>query len=169
MRVWALRSVRSRTQRSNGNEPSAFRRGRLGAALIFRETVGTSERDTAYAQLSANKKHTEASLRAELQQLTLAKAESEDKLNEKYKRLEQMKLQETTMLKNRVDRLSKLQDAALNAGGSKARALLYMASMKSIAQQGSTMSVRGEDDPTGVDGGAGGSPRESGRESPRGA
>ena len=129
----------------------------------------TSELDTAYAQLSANKKHTEASLRAELQQLTLAKAESEDKLNEKYKRLEQMKLQETTMLKNRVDRLSKLQDAALNAGGSKARALLYMASMKSIAQQGSTMSVRGEDDPTGVDGGAGGSPRESGRESPRGA
>ena len=112
------------------------------------------QRDTAYAKLTAKSSNVEATLRAELQRLTLAKAESEDKLNEKYRRLEALKLQETTMLKNRVERLSKLQDAALNAGGSKARSLLYMASMKMVAKQGSSMSMRGEDDPTGVPEGA---------------
>lgn len=83
----------------------------------------------------------------------------EEKLNERYKRLEALKLQETTLLKSRVDRLSKLQDAAMNAGGAKARSLLYMEAMRSKLRPNSTTSFRGENDdgvPSGDGGGSGG-------------
>ena len=64
-------------------------------------------------------------------------------------------MQETSLLKGRVERLSKLQDAALNAGGAKARALLYMEALRSKVKQNSTMSIRGEQDLTGFPEGPG--------------
>ena len=106
-----------------------------------------------YAALEGAKARAESQLQAQLQQLAADKAASEEKLNERIKRLEQAKLQETTLLKSRVDRLSKLQDAALTAGGTKARALLYIEAMKSKVQQKSSISIRGEaDSPTGLPG-----------------
>jgi len=103
-----------------------------------------------YAALEKAKATSEAQLRAQLAQLTQEKAEGDEKRDEKYRKLEALKLQETTLLKSRVERLSKLQDAALNAGGAKARSLLYQESMKSKARQESSMSFRGETDPTGL-------------------
>lgn len=103
-----------------------------------------------YAELEAAKQKSEAMLRAQLATLAQSKAEGEERLTERLRRMEALKLQETTLLKNRVERLSKLQDAALNAGGSKARSLLYIESMKSKTRQESSMSFRGETDTTGL-------------------
>jgi hypothetical protein len=126
--------------------------GLNGQLALLRAEKNEAEEEAAkrYAMLEAEKSRNEAMLRAQLAALNNAKAESEEKLDERFRKLETLKLQETTLLKNRVARLSKLQDAALNAGGSKARSMLYMESMKSKTQQDSTMSVRGETDVAGL-------------------
>ena len=99
----------------------------------------------------------------------MSECESEERWEERYKKLEQLKLQETTMLKNRVERLSKLQDAALNpSAGARDRALLFIESMKSKARQQSSISFRGEDDPLGKAPEEGGGGEEAARQSPDG-
>ena len=94
--------------------------------------------------LEREKAAAEGNLRGQLRKLQADKDEMEEKLNERYKRLEALKLQETTLLRARVDRLSKLQDAAMNAGGAKARSLLYMENMRSKMRDKDSTSWRGE-------------------------
>ena len=71
-------------------------------------------------------------LMATLRTLSAEKEESERSLMEKLKQQEAAAEQEKAMLRSRADRLSRLQDQAIAAGGStKARAMLYWESMKS--------------------------------------
>ena len=76
------------------------------------------------------------------------KAAMELTLNTKLKRLETIKEQEKAVLRARVDRLSKLQEEAINAGGAqKTRALLWHAALKSKTQAEDSISWRGENSP----------------------
>lgn len=87
-------------------------------------------------------------LMATLRTLSAEKEESERSLMEKLKQQEAAAEQEKAMLRSRADRLSRLQDQAIAAGGStKARAMLYWESMKSKTRLASSISWRGEDEP----------------------
>ena len=76
------------------------------------------------------------------------KAVMELTLHTKLKRLETVKEQEKAVLRARVDRLSRLQEEAINAGGAqKTRALLWHAALKSKTQAEDSISWRGENSP----------------------
>ena len=76
------------------------------------------------------------------------KAAMELTLHTKLKRLETVKEQEKAVLRARVDRLSRLQEEAINAGGAqKTRALLWHAALKSKTQAEDSISWRGENSP----------------------
>ena len=73
------------------------------------------------------------------------KERSELQLSTQLRQQEAAAAQEQAVLRQRADRLAKLQDAAIAAGGStKARAMLYWESMKSKTRQQSSLSWRGE-------------------------
>jgi hypothetical protein len=93
------------------------------------------EESQRYEKLRSDKANAEASLRAEIEEMARERAESERDSEARYRRLETLKVQETKMLKSRIDKLSKLQDAASNSGGAKARAMLYEASVAAKFQQ----------------------------------
>ena len=77
------------------------------------------------------------------------KAAMELTLHTKLKRLETVHEQEKAVLRARVDRLSRLQEEAINAGGAqKTRALLWHAALKSKTQAEDSISWRGENSPT---------------------
>ena len=142
-----------------------------GQLAMLRAQMNDALSDAAkrYSTLENEKAMSEARLQTELNETNSAKSESEERWEERYKKLEQLKLQETTMLKNRVERLSKLQDAALNpSAGARGRALLFIESMKSKARQQSSISFRGEDDPLGKAPEEGGGGEEAARQSPDG-
>jgi hypothetical protein len=76
------------------------------------------------------------------------KAAMELTLHTKLKRLETVHEQEKAVLRARVDRLSRLQEEAINAGGAqKTRALLWHAALKSKTQAEDSISWRGENSP----------------------
>ena len=86
-------------------------------------------------------------LMATLRTLSAEKEESERSLMEKLKQQEAAAEQEKAMLRSRADRLSRLQDQAIAAGGStKARAMLYWESMKSKTRLASSIPWRGRAD-----------------------
>jgi len=106
------------------------------------------ELEQQLAAALASKQKREGELLRVLDSLQADKETMELKLNTQLKRLEAVKEQEKAVLRARVDRLSKLQDKALEAGGStKARAILFYDKLKSKVKPEGSLSWRGENEP----------------------